>query len=93
MLFSVKNVGFCHFDVARLNEDDFDRVLNVLDADHVALDLIVEGCGDSKRKHIDDVVAETLVHRSERLFDCDLDFVQIEWNYTPVSFFDVQHIY
>ena len=93
MLFSVKNVGFCHFDVARLNEDDLNGVLNILDAYDVAFNLVVEGCGDAQSKHVDDVVAVTFVHCRKRFFDCDLDFVQIEWNYTPVSFFDVQHIY
>lgn len=93
VLFSVKNVGFCHFDVARLNEDDLNGVLNILDAYDVAFNLVVEGCGDAQSKHVDDVVAITFVHCRKRFFDCDLDFVQIEWNYTPVSFFDVQHIY
>ena len=89
VLVAVFHVGFRNVDIVRLDEGDFDGVLNVLDGHLFILNLVVENRGHAKREDLDDVRGGIFVLGAESAFNGAFDFAEVERDNGPVSFGDL----
>src|SRR5699024_10343543 len=77
-LFAVEDVGLGHVGVARLGQDLFHAVLDVLHGDAAVPDLGLKICGHPQGQQVDDGGVELLVQGLEGLGDGGADFSNLK---------------